>query len=159
MSENLEISVSFDVILVYLEFKKTAAEVAAELFLLLKEANVCVDSLNLMPLRRPASGLSFAVQNGDFGKVLRAAAQLKDKSDPMQLTVSGGYAKIVLNSTSKTMGGFFQALSLALPETVCISATGTTLSALVPMAELDRMLGALEKVFPNAQTVYQLHDA
>lgn len=158
-SENIEISVSFDVILVYLEFKKTAAEVAAELFLLLKEANVSLDSLNLMPLRRPASGLSFAVENGDFSKLLRTFAQLKDKSDPMQLTVSGGYAKICLAATSETMSGFFRALSLALPETICISATGTTLSALVPMAGLDRMLNELEKVFPNAETVYKLRDS
>ncbi|MBE7010054.1 MAG: hypothetical protein E7418_01020 [Ruminococcaceae bacterium] len=154
-----EIAVTFDVILVYLEFKKSAAEVAADLFLQLRKMGAKIDSLNLMPLRRPAFGLSFAVESDDFAKVLKVASILKDKSDPMQLTVCGGYAKITIVSAQDALSGFFESLSSALPETVCLSATGTALSALVPMADLDKMLSELEKAFPSAKTVYAGEDA
>ena len=158
-ADKTEIFVTFDVVSVYLEFKKPAADVAAELFTVLKDAGAGVDLISLTPLRRSVSGLSFSVYNCDFSKVLKAAAQLKDESDPLRLEVSGGYAKITLRgvSLSKKSGlaaGFFRALRAANPETVLLSASDVTLSVLVRMAELDRMLAEIEKVFPAAETIY-----
>lgn len=158
--EKLKMIVTFDVVAVYLEFKKPASTVAAELFTLLQAGGVGVDLISLTPLRRSCSGLSFSVFNRDFSKVLKAAAQLKDESDPLRLEVSGGYAKItlcgvILTEPSDSASGFFHALSVAAPETVLISAADTTLSVLVRMAELDKILAAIEQHFPDAETIYQ----
>jgi len=158
--EKLNITVTFDVVAVYLEFKKPAATVAAELFTRLQNSDVGVDLISLTPLRRSCSGLSFSVLNRDFSKVLKAAAQLKDENDPLRLEVSGGYAKItlcgvLLAEASDSASGFFRALSAAAPETVLISAADTTLSVLVCMADLDKILAAIEQYFPDAETEYR----
>ncbi|MBE7021844.1 MAG: hypothetical protein E7414_01330 [Ruminococcaceae bacterium] len=158
-AEKTEIFVTFDVVAVYLEFKKPAAAVTAELFTLLKETGAGVDLISLTPLRRSVSALSFSVDNCDFSKVLKAAAQLKDESGPLRLEVSGGYAKITLhgNGLSKKDGmlaGFSHALRRAAPETILISASDLTLSVLVRMAELDRMLTEMEGDFPGAEITY-----
>lgn len=154
-----EIAVTFDVVLVYAECKKTDTAAVTALFEALSHTGTNVDLISLIPPRRAAGGLSFSVFSCDFSKVLRAAAQLKNSHAAMRIEVCGGYSKIVLRGSyfpqeTGIAAGFFRALREADSETMLISASDTTISALVRTDELDKTVAALETAFPDAKTIY-----
>ncbi len=158
-NQKIEILVSFDVVLVYAECKKAEPGYAAELFSSLSRTNANIDLISLIPPRRMSGGLSFSVFSSDFTKVLRAVAQLKETLADTRIEASGGYSKVTLRGErfayeTGVAARFFNALREADSETMLVSASDSTISALIRSDELDKTVAALEKAFPESETYY-----
>lgn len=157
--QRTQITVDFDVILVYAETKKTDACGIADLFRTLSASCIRADLIGMIPPRRTPGGLSFSVASGDFSRMLRAAAQTKGRHPDMRIEVCGGYSRIMLYKGETPCAvhptaDFLTAMCAAESEIMLLASSDAAIGVLVRTDELDKTLEALEKAFPSAEVTY-----
>ncbi|HPP68174.1 MAG TPA: ACT domain-containing protein, partial [Clostridiales bacterium] len=96
--------------------------------------------------------LSFTVSGDDFGKILDIATKLRKEEPELKLNVSNGNSKITVSAEwMKNCPGIaakvLDIVSKASADIMMITTSETEISILVPQADGDNTLAALEKEF------------
>jgi len=146
------IDVAMDVTLISLHDMPADLNAVADVFTRISAVGVDVDMISQCPLGGTHSGLSFTVQDAQFGEILPIVSALRTENKELGVSVSSGNCKIsVFGQGMKGQPGIAASVLSAAAAAGCdlrmITTSETDISLLVVKADADRALKAIESAF------------
>jgi len=152
MENNTSLELLEDVTLITMQDCPADAAKIAYLFKIIADEGIDVDMISQIATPKRTFELSFTVSGDDFGKILDIATKLRKEEPELKLNVSNGNSKITVSAEwMKNCPGIaakvLDIVSKASADIMMITTSETEISILVPQADGDNTLAALEKEF------------
>ncbi len=146
------ISVNMDVTLISFNDFPADIQIFSNVFARIAQAGVDVDMISQCPLGGTHSGLSFTVQDEDFGKILPIVTNLRSENPNLRMSVSNGNCKISvygesMRGTPGIASRVFSAAAKAGADLRMITTSETDISLLVVPADADVTAKAIQDAF------------
>ena len=148
------INVKEDVTLISLSDSPADINLIADIFDNIAKAGIDVDMISQFPPNGTHSGLSFTVNDDDFGGILEIASKLRGAKPEIKISVSSGNCKIsIFGANMNGQPGVASKVFAAAASVGCdirmITTSETDISLLVVKPDVDATVNAIKHVFED----------